>query len=179
MPQNLPQEICNMWGKNKNDEPAEKTVLSLSDQVQRLLADADRVQEEKVALIEKITGEAARTEKQLKTSIIELEEKFDKLTLKRKIEEEDLAHMLKMKDERQTLEFDRKKMTLEMESQKALDAAQAIHSKELAEIVSAHNKEMKEAVVAQSTQLKEMYSEILGKLPDINASLRVCNDHKG
>lgn len=70
--------------------------------------------------------------------------------------------MIKMKEERQELKYDRKVMELEKQ-----------HQEKIAQLKEHYNIEMNKRLQKESEQMLSMYSDVLARLPDINAKLRM------
>ena len=92
----------------------------------------------------------------------ELKDEVEQLKLKKKIEEEDIKHMVKMKEER-----------LDLEHQKHLQKSEMDKQKEIGEIKDKYRDKTEAQLEKQLTSMKEMYGEILERLPNINAKLKL------
>jgi len=137
---------------------------TLVQKMQELTDILTQVDNERVKALELLTGEKAKTEAELQDSISKLTSDLKQLKSTRKIEEEDLAHMIKMKTERQELAYDRKVMDMEK-----------THQDYVAKLKVQHNAEMNERLKKESEQMMSMYKDVLSRLPNINASLKLKN----
>jgi len=91
-----------------------------------------------------------------------LKEEVEDLKIKKKIETEDIKHMVKMKEEKNDLEFQKKVMEKEQEKQAAI-----------ATVKDEYRNKLEKNLIAQKDDIKEMYSQILKRLPDVNARLTI------
>jgi chromosome segregation ATPase len=90
-----------------------------------------------------------------------LKREVEDLKSKKKIEEEQIKHLVKIKDEKRELEYKGKEMDLE-----------AKKNADVAEVKDKYRDKLEENLIAQKDDIKGMYSEILKRLPDINARLK-------
>lgn len=109
----------------------------------------DSQKDELKTLIKGLEGERA-----------DLKREVEDLKSKKKIEEEQIKHLVKIKDEKREIEFKRKEMELEDKK-----------NKEVAEVKDRYRDKLEENLVAQKDDIKSMYSEILERLPNINAKI--------
>ena len=93
---------------------------------------------------------------------IKLKERVEDLKLAKKVSEEDIKHMTKMKEERLQIELEKKVM----EAEKAKDKA-------IAAVKDEYRTKLEQNLVEQKDDILKMYSQILERLPDINARLRI------
>lgn len=99
---------------------------------------------------------------ELRSDRRELKDEVEQLKLKKKIEEEDIKHMVKMKEERLDLEHKKKLQDTELEKQK-----------EVGKIKDTYRDKTEAQLEKQLVGMKDMYSEILQRLPNINAKLKL------
>lgn len=90
----------------------------------------------------------------------QLKREVEDLKSKKKIEEEQLKHLVKIKDEKRELEYKKKEMELESEKER-----------EIAKVKDKYRDKMEENLISQKDDIKSMYSEILERLPNVNAKL--------
>jgi chromosome segregation ATPase len=100
----------------------------------------------------------------LETERTELKREVNDLKSKRKIEEEELKHLVKIKDEKREIEFQKKEMELE-----------SAMNKEVAKVKDNYRDKLEKNLIEQKDDIKGMYSEILERLPDVNARLKVTS----
>lgn len=93
---------------------------------------------------------------------VTLKEQVEDLKIEKKTSEEDIKHMVKMKEERLDIEFQKKVMELERKKQE-----------EVAKVKDDYRDKLETNLVAQKDDIKDMYGEILERLPNINARLRI------
>lgn len=97
----------------------------------------------------------------LDDQIISLNHEVKQLKLDRKIEDEDIKHMIKMKQE--AVEIEKQKFELKCEGEKAL---------EIAVVKDKYRDKLEDFLKSQVADMKSMYSDILGRLPEINVRLK-------
>lgn len=104
---------------------------------------------------------------ELKTIIRGLEEErsqlkreVEDLKSKKQIEEEQIKHLVKIKDEKREIEYKRKEMDIEAEK-----------NKEIAKVKDDYRDKMERNLISQKEDILKMYSEILERLPNVNAKL--------
>ena len=102
-------------------------------------------------------GEADKAKAELRT----VKDNLADLKLKKKIEEEDIKHMVKMKEERNEVENEKKLLGMERDKDKAI-----------AEVKDNYRDKLEEFLKTQVKDTKEMYTEILGRLPDVKVKLK-------
>ena len=119
----------------------------------------------------------------LEKAAIDLEEKIDRLEQERlklkadneqladekralvqgnKLAENEIRHLVKIKEEKNAIELERKMVELEREQQKAI-----------AEVKDKYQDKVEANLNEQLTGMKEMYGQILERLPDVNARLKI------
>ncbi|MBL4891439.1 MAG: hypothetical protein JKX91_06390 [Rhizobiaceae bacterium] len=98
----------------------------------------------------------------LRQEVRDLKDDLAGLKSKKKIEEENIKHMVKMKEEKMELDF--QKRVLEMERGSA---------ETIAKIKDQNQEEIKGMLVSEKTTIKDMYSEILERLPNISAKMKL------
>ena len=89
-----------------------------------------------------------------------LKSEVEDLKSKKKIEEEQIKHLVKIKDEKRELEYKRKEMDLESKK-----------NDEIAKVKDKYRDKMEENLISQKDDIKSMYSEILTRLPNVNAKI--------
>lgn len=153
-----------MWGKKNIEPPKPVEVIppTMLEHIKELTDTLAIFEKDRVKALEALSGDKVKTEKQLNEKIADLRETLAKLKLATKIEEEDLAHMIKMQEERSKLAFDRKIMD-----------ADKVHQDEIKELTATHNSEIKAMQEEGLKQMQKMYEDILLRLPNINASLKI------
>ncbi len=97
----------------------------------------------------------------LETDRLTLKREVEDLKSKKKIEEEQIKHLVKIKDEKRELEYKKREMDLE-----------AKKNDQVAEVKDKYRDKLEANLIAQKDDIKGMYSEILKRLPDINARLK-------
>lgn len=100
----------------------------------------------------------------LETERSELKRDVEDLKSKKKIEEEQIKHLVKIKDEKRELEYKGKEMDLE-----------AAKNKEVAALKDKYRDKLEANLIAQKDDIKGMYSEILARLPDVTARLKITS----
>ncbi len=90
-----------------------------------------------------------------------LAREVEDLKSKKKIEEEKIKHLVKLKDEKREIEFQRREMKIEAEK-----------DIEVAKVKDTYRDKLEENLITQKDDIKSMYSEILARLPNINARLK-------
>lgn len=96
-----------------------------------------------------------------KKKITELECELERLQARKKTEEQELKHMIKMKEEKMQLELDQKKYALQAEK-----------DQEVAKVKDEYRDKLEARLIKETENIKGMYSEILERLPNVNASLK-------
>jgi len=99
---------------------------------------------------------------ELRSDRRELKDEVEQLKLKKKIEEEDIKHMVKMKEERLDLAHSKRLQDVELEKQK-----------EVGGIKDTYRDKTEAQLEKQLVGMKDMYSEILERLPNINAKIKL------
>ncbi len=90
-----------------------------------------------------------------------LQNKLEELKLKRKIEEEDLKHLIKIREEKSEIEFTKKEIALEAKHQTAL------HNE-----ANKYRDKVEKFLTENVEKSERMYTELMGRLPDVNVRLR-------
>ena len=91
-----------------------------------------------------------------------LKEEVEDLKLKKKMSEEDIKHMVKMKEEKLDIEHQKKMQALELEKYKAI-----------AEVKDEYRDKIEVRLEKEGTNIKEMYDQILERLPNITAKIKM------
>ena len=126
-----------------------------------LFKTATRVNAERFNLEKQVTDLKIERES-LDTELRSQKNQVMQLKLDKKIEQEDIAHMLKMLQEAEAVERQKFELNCTKEKNDAIAKLKGEHSDELLKM----QKEQLEAG-------EKRYGEILARLPDINASLKV------
>ncbi len=113
------------------------------------------------ALETQVTELESKCEK-LSTERLGLKEEVEDLKLKKKISEEDIKHMVKMKEEKLELAHDKRLQAMVLEKQE-----------EIGKIKDAYRDKTEQALEKQLVIMKEMYVEVLARLPNISAKLKL------
>lgn len=79
-----------------------------------------------------------------------------------KMGEEDIKHMVKMKEEKLDIEHEKKITTLEKEKDKAI-----------AVVKDKYRDKLEERLMKETDTIKGMYSEVLKRLPNLNAKMKI------
>lgn len=108
--------------------------------------------------IEELEGKCDR----LTDDRLGLKEEVEDLKLKKKMEEEDIKHMVKMKEERLDLDHQKKMQSLELEQHKAIAA-----------VKDEYRDKIEVRLEKEGSNIKEMYGQILERLPNISAKLKL------
>lgn len=98
----------------------------------------------------------------LRQEVRNLKDDLAGLKSKKKIEEENIKHMVKMKEEKMELDFQKRVVEIERES-----------AEKIAKIKDTNQEEIKDMLVSEKTTIKDMYSEILERLPNISAKMKL------
>lgn len=131
----------------------EETIKSLMEKTASAKNDLD----EKEAKIISLNNQIDRLN--LKKQI-----EVDKMNADRKIHDERMEHLVKLKTEAAATELERAKVTMQREKDEAI-----------AEVKEEYRAKMEEQLEKRIIELKGMYSEVLERLPNVNASLKVNN----
>ena len=123
----------------------------------KLIKERDELLEE----ISELKGNTVERDK-LREQVRELKDDIASLKSKKKIEEEDIKHMVRLKEERMAVENQKKE--LEMERKK--DTA-------IAEVKDQYRDKLEGRLEKEVTNMKEMYGQILERLPNISAKVKI------
>lgn len=96
----------------------------------------------------------------LQNEVNELTMEIDRLKARKETEELELKHMVKMKEEKMELESQKFKLKCESEKEKAI-----------AKVKDEYRDKLEQRLIKETENIKEMYSEILQRLPNVNAKL--------
>ena len=99
------------------------------------------------------TKEATAARQELR----KVKEELVEVKHQKKVEEEDIKHMVKMKEERTAVENEKKLLEMEREKDRVI-----------AEAKDAFRDKLEVFLTTQVKDTKEMYTEILGRLPDVS-----------
>ncbi len=144
----------------KSLKALEVEVLGLKSKLVTMRRECDKAEAERDGLrIEKrdLTEQVLDIKMERKT---ELED----LKLKQKISDDEIKHHIKLKEERQELEYEKKVQVIEREKMDAI-----------LEIKVEYHGKMETQLEKQLTEGNKRYTEILERLPNVNASLNVKN----
>ena len=111
--------------------------------------------------------ELERKNESLREERMGLKEEVENLKLKKKISDEDIKHMVKMKTEAMELDF--KKREVEEDGKRAT---------KIAAVKDKFQDKMEAQLTKETDNIKEMYSQILQRLPNVNAKLTGSLDGK-
>ena len=111
-------------------------------------------------LIEQISS-LMKDKEELVEEVWDLKNEVKGLKMVKKAEEEDLRHKIRMKEEKNAIELEKEKVVLA----RAKDD-------EVLGIREEYRKKLEERLTKEVESIRGMYSEILARLPDVNATLR-------
>ena len=141
-----------MFGLNKK-----QTLTTIKELEQSVIkAHADRLE-----VVEGLQAEVERLTTQKRDAVGSLQDLKDK----RKRDEEELKHQLAMREDRIKLEAD--KVTLKQERD---------YETKVAKLHQDYRDKTEVQLKAQNDTLKKMYSEVLARLPNLNAKLGLKGD---
>lgn len=146
---------------NKIADSREKRVLELEDQIVSL----ERARNEQLDINTRLQRDHEDRMRAAKHAaedrVRELRHEVDALKMKAQAADEELGHLLKIRDEKRDIELERRKVELEREQQEAI-----------AEVKSEYQDKVEELLEGQIEKLEAQYKELLGRLPDINVTLK-------
>lgn len=119
--------------------------------------------EDRSELLNKLRAEKKSLVKDIeahKNTIEKLKREAREAEHKRKLEDEETRHLIKLREEKLELDFDRKNMDREKEKADAIS-----------KIREEYRDKIEEGLELRSQELREMYTEILGRLPNVNVML--------
>ena len=123
-----------------------------------------KLQQERDELVKEVSdlktnlGERDRLRDQVRT----LKDEIAGLKAQKKIETEDIKHMVRMKEERAEVENDKKRLEMEREKDSAI-----------ADVKDDYRNKMEDRLELEVRNMKEMYGQILARLPDISAKVKI------
>jgi len=117
---------------------------------------------EKTKALETQVNELESKCEKLSTDRLGLKEEVEDLKLKKKMSEEDIKHMVKMKEEKLDIEHQKKMQALELEKYKAI-----------AEVKDEYRDKIEVRLEKEGETIKDMYAQILERLPNISAKLKL------
>ncbi len=144
----------------KSLKALEVEVLGLKSKLVTMRRECDKAEAERDGL---------RIEKRdLKEEVLDIKmerkTELEDLKLKQKISDDEIKHHIKLKEERQELEYEKKVQVIEREKMDAI-----------LKVKDEYRDKTEAQMQEQLTGMKGMYSEILERLPNVNASLDVKN----
>lgn len=138
--------------------------MTHNNTVMHIMFGTKRLIEERDELIKEITvirGELGERD-ELRKQVRNLKDDLAGLKSKKKIEEEDIKHMVRMKEERMEVEHDKKSLEMERKKDEAI-----------ATVKDQYRDKMEGRLELEVTNMKEMYGEILARLPNISAKVKI------
>ena len=104
---------------------------------------------------------ALRNEKdQVEDSLYTLQCDHEKMTRLHQMQEEEIAHKIKMRDEQ-----------VNMEKDKGIAEANVTADRRVTEVKDTYQNKLTAQLEKRGDELREMYTEILGRLPDVNVDI--------
>ena len=97
---------------------------------------------------------------QVEDSLYDLKCDHEKMTRLHKIQEEEIAHKIKMRDEQ-----------VNMEKDKGIAEAGVAADRRVNEVKNEYQNKLTSQLEKRGDELREMYTEILGRLPDVNVKI--------
>lgn len=99
---------------------------------------------------------------ELEKTINDLEMEIDRLQARKETEEQELKHMIRMKEEKMELESQKFKIRCEQQKEEAIAA-----------VKNEYRDKLEERLIKETENIRSMYTEILERLPNVNARLSI------
>ena len=100
-----------------------------------------------------------------------LKEELEDMKMKKRIEAEEIKHMVKINEEKLKQELENEKIKLEREKQQEITKIQNDNRKILEDSLRKYHDKMESRFSEELGNLKEVYTAIMGRLPNVNLTL--------
>ena len=122
----------------------------------------NRVLKEQKFELEKDKENLEKEKEELQEEVRRLKDDLESLKTKKKIEEEDIKHMVKLKEERLEVENEKKLLGFERDKERAI-----------AVVKDEYRDKLEQRLHTEVESMKEMYGQILERLPNLNARMKI------